>query len=152
MRQRRRAFAGAAFLLLFIPCAHGKGTCQFQPLRHQQRDKATIERLEQAWSIAYLHGDTPLERCILAPDFTEILRTGEVKGLADEMGLATKNKGKNVAIPDLPKPTILIHGNVAVAYGTSGPAGRRMKYADYYVWENGSWHAFFAQQTQLETR
>lgn len=152
MRYAGYAFASVLSLLVFIPAASPKGICDVPPLRHEQRDKATIGRLERAWSMAYLRGDIALERCILTPDFTEILRTGEVKGLADELGFAAKNRGKDLAIPDVPKPAILIHGNVAVAYGTSGPANRPMRYADYYVWENGSWHAFFAQQTQLETR
>jgi|HubBroStandDraft_6_1064221.scaffolds.fasta_scaffold00014_44 hypothetical protein len=143
-------------LLLFLPSSlQAKDTCTEPSLRHERRDAATVQRLENAWSIAYLRGDTDLERCLLAPDFTEILRTGEVKVFTDELAFAAKNRGKNLAIPDLPKSTVLIHGNVAVAYGTSTSAGadgqpRTMRFADYYVWEDGGWHAFFAQQTQFE--
>jgi len=124
------------------------------PLMHQHKDVATVQQLENAWSMAYLRGDTELERCLLTTDFTEILRTGEVKTLADELEFAVKNQGRNLAIPNLPKSTVLIHGNVAVGYGTSRSTGadvhaRAMRYADYYVWEGGAWHAFFAQQTQF---
>ena len=78
-----------------------------------------------------------------------------MKFLSDELALAKKNEGKSLPIPDLPEPTILLHGDVAVAYGSSQFTGadgktRKTRYADYYLWENGSWHAFFAQQTSVE--
>ena len=71
------------------------------------------------------------------------------------LGAQRKNEGKNLPILKLPEPTVLLHNNVAVAYGTSqstGPDGKikETRYADYYVWENGKWHAFFAQQTSVE--
>jgi hypothetical protein len=91
----------------------------------------------------------------LTPDFTEIVRSGELKVLTDELTFAAKNLGKNLPIPDQPKGAVLIHGNVAVAYGVSKATGadgkpRATRYADYYVWEDNAWHAFFAQQTPLE--
>jgi hypothetical protein len=122
---------------------------------HQRKDVTTVQHLENEWSLAYLRGDTDFERCLLAPNFTEILHTGDVKGLADELELAAKNRGKNLAIPELPKTTVLLHGNVAVAYGISSSTGsngkaRTTRFADSYLWENGAWHVFFAQQTQFE--
>ncbi len=134
--------------------AQEKDNCNMPQLMHERRDVTTVQRLENAWSVAYLRGDTDLERCLLTPDFTEILRTGEVKVLADELQFAVKNKGKNLAIPELPKSTVLMHGKVAVGYGTSRSTNadgtpRTIRYADYYVWEGGAWHAFFAQQTQF---
>jgi hypothetical protein len=145
---------GLQFLFL-VSSLRAKDRCNMPPLLHQRRDVATVQDLEHAWSVAYLRGDTDFERCLLASDFTEIMRTGEVKGLTDELAFAAKNKGKNLAFPELPKSTVLMHGNVAVAYGTSTSAGAdgaglSMRFADYYVWEDGVWHAFFAQQTQFE--
>ncbi|MGH9746577.1 MAG: nuclear transport factor 2 family protein [Candidatus Acidiferrales bacterium] len=135
--------------------AQDEDRCQQAPLLNQRRDGATIQRLENAWTIAYLHADMDFERCLLAPDFTEIMRTGEIKFLADELALAMKNRGKNLPTPDLPEATVLLHGDVAVAYGTSHSTGsdgrtRTTRYADYYLWEKGRWHAFFAQQTSVE--
>lgn len=129
--------------------------CNSPALANQRLDAATIQRLEKAWTVAYLKGDLDLERCLLTADFTEIIRSGEVKVLADELEFARKNTGKNLPVPDLPEGTVFIHGNVAVAYGqfsATGPGGapRKTRYADYYVWERGSWHAFFAQQTAIE--
>jgi hypothetical protein len=152
----KKVIVALAFLLCSIPSfAQSKAACNLPPLLHEQKDEATIERLEKAWTIAYVQGETNLERCLLTPDFKEILRSGEVKALSDELQFAANNKGKNLTVPDQPKAAVLIHGNVAVAYGTSKSteaAGtpRITRYADYYVWENGSWHVFFAQQTQVQ--
>jgi hypothetical protein len=139
----RNTVLGIAFLLSFGPSsAQGKGTCALQPLMHQRKDEATVQRLENAWSIAFLQGDVDLERCLLAPDFKEILRTGEVKVLADELEFAVKNKGKNLTIPALPKSDVLIHGNVAVAEayrGQRAPTASRER-CDTRIITCGKWH------------
>jgi hypothetical protein len=154
---RVRNLGFAILLFLFAPSIplHAQTTCDMDTLKGQQRDVATILRLENAWTIAYLKAGTNFELCLLSKDFTEIVRSGEVKFLSDELEFARKNQGKNLPIPKLTDPTVLLHDNVAVAYGTSqstGPDGkiRETRYADYYVWENGKWHAFFAQQTSVE--
>ena len=43
--------------------------------------------------------------------------------------------------------------NAKMAYGRSMSASgaRTMRYADYYVWENGQWRVYFAQQTEIAT-
>jgi hypothetical protein len=76
---------------------------------------------------------------------------GEVKRLSDELALAAKNAANPLPMGEIPKGTVLLHGNVAVAYGRSQSAGgaRTLIYADYYVWENGQWRVYFAQQTEL---
>jgi|GEM_PF-1758531 len=140
-------------LICSLPLS-AKDSCNLRTLSHQRRDVATIQHLEDEWSRAYLRGDTELEGCLLSPDFTEILRTGEVKGLQDELDLAAKNQGKNLATPDLPKTNVLLHGNVAVAYGisssTSNGKSKTTRFADSYLWEHGTWHVYFAQQTRIE--
>jgi len=129
--------------------------CDLPALAKQHKDVAPIQRLENAWSVAYLRADLDFERCLLAPDFTEILRNGDIKFLDGELALAEKNRGKNLPIPDLPVPTVVLHGDMAIAYGTSQSTSsdgkqRATRYADYYLWENGAWHAIFAQQTAIE--
>ncbi len=125
-----------------------KDACDLPPLAGQHKDIATVQHLEDEWTLAFLRSDTDLERCLLSPDFTEIKRTGEVTFLSDELELAAKNRGKNLAIPNLPKAKILLHDDVAVAYGIS--TSGKIRYSDSYFWKNGAWHVFFAQQTQLE--
>jgi hypothetical protein len=145
--------------ILFCAClialtADAEADCARPALAHQRQDAATIQRLEVAWTVAYLTGDTEFEACLLTPDFTEIMSNGTINHLTEELALAEKNKGKTVTTPDMPPITLNVHGNVAVAYGIS-PAkmidGKAHKsyYADYYVWTNGAWHVFFAQQTSF---
>ena len=155
MRVQNLGFAIVLFLFAPSITLRAQTTCDMDALKGQQRDVATIQRLENAWTVAYLKADTNFELCLLSKDFTEIVRSGDVKFLSDELAFARKNEGKNLPIPKLPEPTVLLHDNVAVAYGTSqssGPDGKikETRYADYYVWENGKWHAFFAQQTSVE--
>jgi hypothetical protein len=125
--------------------------CQFPALAHEHRDVATIQVLELEWTRAYLRGDTDFEACLLTPDFKEIMRNGDIKDLSAELELAARNKVKPLPLGDLPSDEVLLHGNVAVAYGRSQSAtgARAMRYADYYVWENGHWRVYFAQQTEI---
>jgi hypothetical protein len=45
----RSVIIGSALLLLFIALpAKAKGTCELPPLMHQQKDEATLRRLEDA--------------------------------------------------------------------------------------------------------
>lgn len=141
-------------LAFFLPLtSRADGACGQAALKNEHKDAATVQNLEAAWSVAFLQGDTDLERCLLTPDFAEIMRSGEMRDLAAEMANTAKNHGKNLPIPTLPQVTVLIHGDVAVAY-VSVRRGKDDKpfnvyNADYYVWERGAWHAFFSQQTQF---
>lgn len=144
-------------LSLLVLCSMASpvwAACGQEALQHEHKDAATIQVLETAWSVAYLKGDVDFERCLLTPDFTEILKDGSVKLLVDELGFAAKNSGKHLPIPDLPQGTVFIHGDVAVAYGLSGSTDAQgvkhmTRYADYYIWEEGAWRAYFAQQSQF---
>jgi hypothetical protein len=109
-------------------------------------------RLEAAWNVAFLQGDTAFERCLLTQDFTEIMRGGGVKHLSDELGFAARNTGHHLPPAPIPKLTVLLEGNVAVAYGTVVGASGTTRYADFYVWTDSSWRVFFAQQTAVEAR
>ncbi len=135
---------------LFAAFAHAD--CARPELANQSQDEATIVRLERAWSVAHMTGDAEFEACLLTPDFTEIRSDGKINVLSDELALAEKRKGQKADTSQLMTPIVHIHENVAVAYGASdwkAPDGTMHKfyYADYYVWENGTWHAYFGQQT-----
>ena len=145
--------------LLFSICsiaftADARADCARPALAHQRRDAATIQKLESAWSLAYLTGDAEFEACLLTPDFTEIMSNGSINHLSEELELAEKNKGKAVTPPKMPLITIHIHGDVAVAYGISSEKlidgkPHRSYFADYYVWKNGVWRVYFTQQTSF---
>lgn len=141
--------------LLSVMAAHAQAhdSCEPESLMHQQRDEATIQRLEALWNVAISQGDTSFERCLLTADFVEILSSGESKTRADELGFTAKNRGRKRHTPELPAITILIHGNVAVARAIWKPTGatrESQQIADCFVWEDGFWHVFFSQLTPVE--
>jgi hypothetical protein len=141
-----------AALLFAIFAAKAGATCDNQAFVNEKKDAPTVLRLESAWNSAFLGGDTESMTCLLTPDFTEIMRNGSIYHRSDELALTQKNRAMAKAVPALPQITVLLHNDVAVAYGLASEL--RIKgvlyknyYADYYVWTNGSWHAFFAQWT-----
>jgi len=139
----------------FSPAATGVGQSCLQIGRDQKRDSATLHRLEQAWNDAFMLGDIQRMKCILTPDFTEIMRDGRILHLTDELNFAAANEGKHLATLPIPNEQVLIHGSVAVAFArvpVKKPqgSGRFMQFADYYIWEKGMWHSFFAQQTLMD--
>jgi hypothetical protein len=152
-------FRSLSLLLPFCAClgasaVFAKADCTRPALTHQRRDAVSIQALETAWTQAYLTGDTDFEKCILTPDFTEIMRNGSIHHLSDELELAAKNRGKPVTSADTPQITIHVHGIVAVAYGISSAQTidgkvRKSYFADYYIWNKGSWRVYFAQQTSF---
>ncbi len=152
-----RALAAGMAALACLP-AHAQATaCDRPGLHGQKRDAATIRRLERAWSVAFLTGDTQLESCLLLPAFTEILGDGRLQHLGDELALARANRGKRLPIPDFPDEGVLLRGDAAVAYGVSTSKGadgqiRRQWFADFYVWDRGAWRVYFAQQTPIGPR
>src|SRR5215470_3635898 len=117
MTLRSALFLHSLFAVVFS--AHASASCVHQALTHQRHDTSTIQRLEMAWTVAFLSGDTEFEACLLTRDFTEIMSNGTINHLADELALAQKNKGKPATTLDMPQITIHLHGNVAVAYGIS---------------------------------
>ena len=128
------------------------GDCHRAELAHERQNAATIRQLERAWSRAYLTGDTAFEACLLTADFVSIRSNGDVQHLDDELALARRNVGKTATDFVQPTTTIQVHGSVAVAYGllaseNTPSSTRRTYFADYYVWSDGHWHVFFAQQT-----
>lgn len=149
----------AVILLVGVGLCHYRACaatgCTDPKLSDQRRDSATIWRLERAWTIAFLTGDTKLESCLLTPDFTEIMSDGHINHLKDELELAERNKGKTATDPAIPPMSINLRGDVAVAYYIplsekiiDGKA-HKSYFADYFVWENDEWHVYFAQQTSF---
>jgi len=115
----------------------------------EKRDAATIRRLEGAWNDAFLNGDTAFEKCLLLPDFQQINHDGSVTDLTEELARAERNRAKPMRASSMPPVQVIIHGDTAVAYGVViKSTGKRSVWADYYIWNGSSWHAYFAQQTR----
>jgi hypothetical protein len=121
--------------------------CSSKQVPSQQRDSATIQRLERAWSVAFLTGDTAFEQCLLLPDYTQINRDGSIGNLQSELALAARNRGKHLQTDGFPTVSVVIHGDAAVGYGVAASKRGRMRWADYYIWDGSAWHVYFAQQT-----
>jgi len=141
-----------AALLFAIFTTNAGATCNNRAFVNEKRDVSTILILENAWNLAFLGGDTESMTCLLTPDFTEIMRNGSIYHRSDELALTEKNRGMAKKAAALPQITILLHDDVAVAYGLASEhrvngISYKNYYADYYLWTNGSWHAFFAQWT-----
>jgi hypothetical protein len=150
-----RAVAMLAVATLFACTPAARADCDRPILKNQSHDVETVQRLERAWSKAFGTGDTEYEACLLTPDFMEIRADGKINKLEDELALAATHKGETPAASSTPLPSVHMHGDVAVVYGVSSSAkmvdGKPYKryYADYYVWKDGAWHVFFAQQTSF---
>ena len=126
--------------------------CNAPELMGQKQDAATVERLENAFTTAFLKGDTDFEKCLLLPNYAEVSRSGKWRELPDELAGTAKNQGKNLSVPEMPKVDVLIHGDVAVAHGLftfTTPDGKSMstRFSDVYVWKESGWHVLYSQQT-----
>jgi hypothetical protein len=128
--------------------------CQASLFRHQELDAATVRRLERAWETATVADKTILEACLFEPGFTDILQAGEIRNLQFEMARITVTTGEKLPLPDTSERQILMYGHVAIAYGrhASGFPSKNsglVPFADYFLWDGTSWHAFFSEQTAL---
>lgn len=141
----------AAFLFAIFATNAG-ATCNNEAFVNEKRNVSTILTIESEWNSAFLGGDTEFMTCLLTPDFTEIMKNGSVYHRSDELALTKKNRSTVKKAAALPQITVLLHDDVAVAYGLASEHQikgilHKNYYADYYVWTNGSWHAVFAQWT-----
>jgi hypothetical protein len=125
-------------------------------MKNERHDIETVQRLERAWSAAHGIGDTEYEACLLTEDFMEIRSDGKINRLENELALAATHKGQAPKPPSGTPVMVHMHGDVAVAYGVSSSAqmvdGKPYKsyFADYYVWKDGIWRVFFAEQTTFQ--
>jgi ketosteroid isomerase-like protein len=132
-----------------------EGGCNAPELADQQRDAATVQKLETAFTVAFLKGDTDFEKCLLLPNYAEVSRSGKWRELPDELAGTAKNRGKNLPLTDMPQIDVLLHGDVAIAHGLftfTAPDGKSQstRFSDVYVWKDGGWHVMYSQQTPAD--
>jgi hypothetical protein len=130
-----------------------QNNCRARPFLEQARDAVTVRRLEAAWQRAYVTGDVEVEKCLLDRGFIEILAGGEIRKLDDELATTKRQRTNSLAHFPSGRSKLLMHGNAAVAYGrinTNLPrvGSDLVPFADYFVWDGGSWHVYFSQQTK----
>jgi hypothetical protein len=145
-----------AFTLSFSSSRLFAEGCDAPDLTNQKQDAATVERLENAFTVAFLKGDTDFEKCLLLPNYAEVSRSGKWRELSDELEGAARNRGKNLSVPAMPKVEVLLHGDVAVAHGLftfTMPDGKSVstRFSDVYVWKDNEWHVLYSQQTPTDS-
>ncbi len=152
-----KTLALSTALLSFL-CASpllAEGGCGAPEFANQKQDAATVERLENAFTAAFLKGDTDFEKCLLLPNYSEVSRSGKWRELSSELESTARNQGKNLSVPEMPKVDVLMHGDVAVAHGLftfTAPDGKSQstRFSDVYVWKENAWHVLYSQQTPAD--
>jgi hypothetical protein len=129
--------------------------CNIPELADQRQDAATVQRLENAFTAAFLKGDTDFEKCLLLPNYAEVSRSGKWRDLSSELEGTARNQGKNLSAPEMPKVDVLMHGDVAIAHGLftfTPPDGKSQstRFSDVYVWKDNAWHVLYSQQTPAD--
>ncbi len=129
-------------------------------LGQQKADAASIKKVEDAWSDAYMNGGTEYLECLLSPDYVSVSAKGVPRDkaviVAGAQKNAQQNKGKSTLLPDLPQPKIQLYGNTAVVQ-SSLAADANGKYpamysSDVFAFQDGVWRAIYSQHTAVEAK
>ena len=126
----------------------------------QKADAASIKKVEDAWSGAYMNGGTEYLECLLAPDYVSVSAKGVPRDkaviVAGAQKNAQQNKGKSTPLPDLPQPKIQVYGNTAVVQSSlaADPNGKypAMYSSDVFAFQGGVWRAIYSQHTAVEAK
>lgn len=143
----------AVVMLLFCSAIPGFAQECRTILGHQAPDIASLQRVEDKWNDAFLHGHTDYLECLLAPNYISVSPKG-THDRAWELEHARQNQGSTTPIPQAPGIMFLVHGNTGLMR-ISKPASPDGKHpADYlsdiFAFENGAWHAVYSQHTTIQ--
>lgn len=154
--------------------------CPTAYVQNQKKDAASVLALEKSWSTARRKLDIDFEKCLLDRGLVEILKTGAIKGFDYETSdapiivnstrehrdgnkLLSYENSKTIDVDSdsikklkFWRTKVLIHGRLAIAYGRLRSDSLRTQdnipFADYFIWQQASWHVFFAIQTIMPPR
>lgn len=112
----------------------------------QQRDTATIQRIEQAWLTAEYRGHREYLACLLEPDYHTSSRSGLVRSRQDVIDRVPQVVDDTREVPKL-ETIVVIHGDSATAHSilkTTDKAGnpKEVHFVDGYTFHDGRWFAF----------
>lgn len=115
----------------------------------QKPDADSVKRAERSWLVAELRGDVDTVGCMLEPDYTEIRFDGGVRGKADIVKGAARNKGSTAPIPTVTWTGVVVKGDSATAYSVQdkhGMDGKPLKlfFTDTFIYHDGAWHPYFS--------
>jgi ketosteroid isomerase-like protein len=117
----------------------------------------SVRALESARAQALLRADTTALSRLIADDFIEISRLGQIRTKADNLREIASGelKLKSVKYDGL---TVRIYGDVAVLMGLADntgtyrgfPFGGKLRYTRIFVRRDGGWRAVAMQHTMLQ--
>lgn len=143
----------AAAALSFFVAVPGYTQDCHAVLGQQVADTASLQKVEERWNDAFLHGHTDYLECLLAPDYLSI----SPKGTHDrvwELEHARQNQGSTAPIPETPGMIFEVRGNTGVMrlYKPASPDGKwpAQYMADIFAFEDRAWRAVYSQHTPVE--
>ena len=129
------------------------------PLTAQDNTPAedSVRALEAARGQALLQADTNALSRLVAPEFVEISRLGQVRTRADNIRDIASGELKLTAVK-YDSLTVRIYGDVAVLRGIADNTGTsrgfpfagRIRYLRIFVRRDGRWQAVAMQQTMMQ--
>jgi len=136
--------------------------CRAAPLAAQQPAGATtpedsVRAAETARGQALLHADTAALSRLVADEFVEISRLGQLRSKADNMRDIASGDLKLTAVK-YDSLAVRIYGDVAVLRGIADNSGTfhgfpfsgKIRYSRIFVRRDGRWQAVAMQQTPMQ--
>jgi ketosteroid isomerase-like protein len=121
----------------------------------QDRDEATVLRLEHEWLRALVERDAATLERILADDFVDSNWKGELHTKKQVLeGLGTPSPYSQ----HLRDVRIQLYGSMAIARGLNEISGKdgqivmRIRFTDVFLYRHGNWQAIAAQETQVSSQ
>lgn len=145
---------GAAYALLFLALGDPLAA---QDTSHNTPAEDSVRALEAARGQALLQADTNALSRLVAPEFVEISRLGQVRTRADNIRDIASGDLKLTAVK-YDSLTVRIYGDVAVLRGIADNTGTfrgfpfagRIRYLRIFVRRDGRWQAVAMQQTMMQ--
>ena len=128
------------------PASPATPDCAAARTPNQQRDEATLRRIEHDWLAAERSGNTRFLECLLVPSYVNVAADGHTRTGAEIIAHAANNAGKLRDVPPI-ESQIVVSGDAATAYShtrTQDAAGawRDVRFIDSFVFVDGVWRAY----------
>ncbi len=152
---QRLGHAGLVTLLLFVSVHGSKLAAQEKPSGSTQGD--SVRAIELARGQALLRADTAALSRMVADEFIEISRLGQLRTKADNIRDIASGELKLLSVK-YDSLTVQIYGDVAVLRGIADNTGTfrgfpftgKIRYMRIFVRRDNHWQAVAMQQTPLQ--
>src|SRR5262245_39923285 len=155
MTSRRRLVVNFLALALVFGIHPARGAAQSAPT--DSTAQAAVRALEAARAQALLKADTVALASMIADEFVEVSRLGQLRTKADNLRDLTSGALKLTAV-NYDSLTVQVYGNVAVLRGLANNTGTfrglpfagKLRYTRVFVQRDGRWQAVAMQHTMLQ--